>query len=339
MLEEYGTITRAAMRPYLRHRQPRRYLYDLMADYPSRGGRMLRPSLCIATARAFGAPAEEAVNSAVSLELMHTAFLVHDDIEDESEERRGQPTLPSSHGVALALNAGDGLALLALRPLLDNRPVLGDALSARILEEALSAAERSIEGQALDIGWRVENECRLEPADYLEMVMKKTCWYTTIHPLRVGALIGTEGAVDPDRFIRFGFFMGAAFQIQDDLLNLAGDPTRYGKEIGGDLRERKRTLALVRLLELVQDDETVSRELHTVLGMPSTEFEVDHANWLFELLEDHGCIEWARHYAHALAGAAEHECELAFDGTAPSDDRAFLEALPTWVLSRAEARA
>ena len=75
------------------------------------------------------------------------------------------------------------------------------------------------------------------------MVLKKTCWYTTIYPSRVGALIGTRGdASTSDRFIRFGFFLGAAFQIQDDLLNLVRRRTRYGKELDGDIWEGKRTL-------------------------------------------------------------------------------------------------
>ena len=109
------------MKPYLASREPSPYLYDLAADYPRRGGKMMRPSICIATARAFGARSSDAVRSAVAIELLHNAFLVHDDIEDESEMRRGEPALHSLHGVPLALNAGDAMLLLSLRPLLDNR--------------------------------------------------------------------------------------------------------------------------------------------------------------------------------------------------------------------------
>ena len=75
--------------------------------------------------------------------------------------------------------------------------------------------------------------------DYLDLVMRKTCWYTTIHPLRVGALIGSWGVADPDPMIDFGFHLGAAFQIRDDVLNIVGDPKVYGKEILGDLIEGK----------------------------------------------------------------------------------------------------
>src|ERR1700722_9708682 len=93
VLREYGGATRALLFEYLPRAEPRRYLYDLVADYPQRGGRAFRPSLCIATARAFGTPIEVALRTAVSIELMHNAMLIHDDIEDESEQRRGKPSM------------------------------------------------------------------------------------------------------------------------------------------------------------------------------------------------------------------------------------------------------
>src|SRR5208283_896914 len=98
LLREYGDATRAVLFDYLPTAEPRRYLYDLVADYPRRGGRAFRPSLCIATARAFGCPADAALRTAASIELMHNAMLIHDDIEDESEQRRGKPTMHTTHG-------------------------------------------------------------------------------------------------------------------------------------------------------------------------------------------------------------------------------------------------
>src|SRR5215831_12233791 len=113
LLREYGEATRSILFDYLPAADPRRYLYDLVADYPRRGGRAFRPSLCIATARAFGTPMEIALRTAVSIELIHNAMLIHDDIEDESEQRRGKPTMHVTHGVPMAINAGDMLSLLA----------------------------------------------------------------------------------------------------------------------------------------------------------------------------------------------------------------------------------
>ena len=128
-LAEYGAMTRAAMKAYFPAAEPRRHLYDLLTDYPQRGGKMMRSSLCIATARVFGASINEALLSAVAIELMHNALLIHDDIEDESEQRRDRPTLHAEHGIPLALNAGDALTLLSIRPLFDNFGRIGPRLA------------------------------------------------------------------------------------------------------------------------------------------------------------------------------------------------------------------
>jgi geranylgeranyl diphosphate synthase, type II len=234
MLREYGDLTRAALVNYLPSREPRRYLYDLLRDYPQRGGKMMRPSICIAAARLFGAPLENAMRTAVAIEMLHNALLIHDDIEDGSDTRRGRPTLHRLHGVPLALNAGDTLTLLSLRPLLENRTRIGDRLALRIIEEAERMAQESAEGQAMELGWRRYNAIEIGDADYLEMVLKKTCWLATIYPVRVGALIGSYDSVDLDPFLRYGFFLGAAFQIQDDLLNLVADKGDKRRYMGGE---------------------------------------------------------------------------------------------------------
>ena len=333
VLREYGDATRAVLFQYLPTAEPRKYLYDLVADYPRRGGRGFRPSLCIATARAFGAPPEAAIQTAVSIELMHNAMLIHDDIEDESDERRGRPTMHASEGVAIAINVGDMLSMLSMRPLLDNRRTLGHHLSMRILEETERMARESAEGQALELGWRRDNVNDVAEADYLEMVLKKTCWLATIHPCRVGALIGSSGQLDIDRFIRFGFFLGAAFQIQDDLLNLVGNGKSYGKELGGDILEGKRTLMLIRLFEEATEGERI--RLSAFLGQPRGERSAGDMQWVRERMDCYGCIEYARQVAHGLAGAAHHEFTLLFHHLPESRDKRFVEALSSWVIERA----
>lgn len=332
VLDEYGNRTRIALADYLGPREPHRHLYGPVADYPRRGGRMLRPSLCIATARAFGAPLERALRSAVALELLHNAFLVHDDVEDQSDERRGHPTLHSLHGVPIAVNAGDALTLLALQALLDNREAIGARLAMRVLEEAQRMATETVEGQAIELGWRRDNAHHLADADYLGMILKKTCWYTTLFPLRVGALIGTRSDANLDRFVRFGFFLGAAFQIQDDLLNLVGDGARYGKEIGGDLWEAKRTLMLIHLFRELGGAERM--HLVELLGRERSGRAQEDVGWMRARMEERGSLEHARCVAHALSGAAAHECQDALRDLPGSRDKAFIEALCTWVLAR-----
>ena len=224
------------------------YLAAPMRDYPTRGGKALRPSMCLATCEAFGGPLDDALPSAVAIELLHNAFLVHDDIEDASLLRRGEPTLHRRFGTPLALNAGDGLALQAMATLRENIDLLGPRLADRIMVEFDFMSQQTVAGQALELGWCRDNRIDLRPDDYLELIMKKTCWYTTVLPLRVGALVGSRGTAELDPMIEFGFHLGAAFQIRDDILNLVGDPDVYGKEALGDLREGKRTLMLIHLL-------------------------------------------------------------------------------------------
>jgi len=332
VLREYGEATRALLFQYLPTTEPRRYLYDLVADYPRRGGRAFRPSLCIATARAFGTPIELAMRTAVSIELIHNAMLIHDDVEDESEQRRGKPTMHASEGVPIAINVGDVLSLLAMRPLLDNRVVLGPEIALRILEETERMARESAEGQAFELGWRRDNVTNIGESDYLMMVLKKTCWLATIHPSRMGMLIGSRDTVDLDHCIRFGFFLGAAFQIQDDLLNLDGDATSYGKELGGDIREGKRTLMLIHLLENATPAER--NRIFAMLGQPGDSRTLRDIVWVRDRMDAYGSLHYARQVAHGLAGAAQYEFEQLYGHLPESRDKCFLRSLPMWVIER-----
>jgi geranylgeranyl diphosphate synthase type II len=333
VLGEYGELTRERLRSYLRGPDDDHPLYRLVSDYPERGGRSLRASLCVATARAFGAAPALALNSAVAIEILHNAFLVHDDVEDDSVERRGRPTLHLLHGVPTAVNVGDALAVLSLRPLIDNVGVLGPRLAMRVLQESERMARESVEGQAMELLWRQDNAVDLQPTDYLRLILKKTCWYTTIFPTRVGALIATRDRVDLDRYLRFAFFVGAAFQIQDDLLNLVGDEVRYGKELNGDIWEGKRTLILIHLLGAIAGADR--ERLVRLLGLPRNARTQADVAWVRAQMDRHGSIDYARQVAHALAGAATYEFAPAYAALPASRDKSFLEAVALWVLERA----
>jgi geranylgeranyl diphosphate synthase, type II len=334
VLADYGALCRKALEGYLAVQADRgaEYLGAAIRDYPGRGGRSLRASLCIAVARAFGAAPEDAVRTATALEMLHNAFLIHDDIEDASEERRGHPTLHRLHGVPIAINVGDALTVLSLRPLLENRDSLGLRVSLRVLEEAERMARETVEGQAIELGWRRENAVDLGEQDYLRMVLKKTCWYTMIFPLRVGALIGTRDGLDLDEFMRFGFFLGAAFQIQDDVLNLIGDQKQYGKELAGDLREGKRTLIVIHAMNQASAEERA--RLTELLALEPEQKQARDLRWVRELIERKGSIEYARHVAHGLAGAASLECERLFHDLPEGRDLQFVRELPSWVIRR-----
>ncbi|MEX5720833.1 polyprenyl synthetase family protein [Geodermatophilus maliterrae] len=324
-LAHYRDLTYDALLGQLPTREPRRYLYDLIAGQLSHAGKGLRPALCIATCRAFGGSTEQALPSAVSIELLHNAFLVHDDIEDGSLYRRNEAALYVEEGVPIALNVGDAMNVLSIGSLIENIPVLGADLSYRVFHEAQHLILQSVEGQALELGWTRDNVVDLTEDDYLRVVLKKTCWYTAIHPCRIGALIGTAGAVDADRFNLFGFLLGAAFQIQDDVLNLIGDQGRYGKEILGDIWEGKRTLMLVHALrECTADEREELRRVFSVGRDRRTERDVD---WVFRLFQRHGSIDFARAALRQVVHAAQDEFDDAYRDAPGVADRDFIRRL------------
>jgi geranylgeranyl diphosphate synthase type II len=330
-LDDYGAATREAINGYLLTSRRAPFLDDLMADYPTRGGKMMRPTICIANARVFGGRIEDVVPCAAAVEILHNGLLVHDDIQDSSELRRGLPTLHQLHGVPLALNAGDALIMLALRPLLDGLRPLSPSLSDRILDATQRMARETAEGQALELGWRDQPGSEVTEADYLTMVLKKTAWMATIWPAQVGLLVGSNGEADPDDLVRFGFFLGAAFQIEDDLRNLASSAT-YGKELNGDLFEGKRTLMLIHARRTASAAER--RTLDSFLGLTREERTAEGVRWVADLLRRQGSHEYGRAMAHAMAGAALHEFNAAYGALPVSRDKAFLGALPAWVFIR-----
>jgi len=201
--------------------EPHRWLYRVARDYPSRPGKSLRAAMCVATSRAFGGSDRDILPVAVAIELLHNAFLVHDDIVDGSERRRGRPTLTAEYGLGLALNAGDALAVLSNQVLRRHAATMEPQLAERLLNEFDSMALRTLEGQATELGWRRDRVDALDPDDYLDLIMHKTCWYTTVHPLRAGALIGSRAGADLRPMVRFGFYLGAV-RIEGRALGASG---------------------------------------------------------------------------------------------------------------------
>jgi geranylgeranyl diphosphate synthase, type II len=319
LLASYRRRTSEEIERRLPHGEPREWLYEPLADYPRRTGKGLRAALCLAACAAHGGQEDDALAAAAAIELAHSAFLVHDDIQDGSEWRRGHPTLHRRVGLPLAVNAGDALAVLSLEVLRADTGRLGRRLGLRILSEFSSAMWQTLEGQAVELGWRRDGVTNLSPQNYLELILRKTCWYTTIAPLRIGALIGSWGSADLQALSRFGLFLGAAFQITDDVLNLTGGQNAYGKEIRGDLREGKRTLMVIHLLSVAEPPHRDA--VAALLRGPAAERSDDRVDWLADLLERYGSIAFARDFARGVADAAAAAFPEAFR-TATRPERA-----------------
>lgn len=336
LLQRYGAATRAEVSRYLAAGGPSPFLDEMLADYPARGGKMLRPAICLANAALFAAqpgsaPSAEAVRAAAAIEMLHNALLIHDDVQDGSELRRGKPTLHALHGVPLAINAGDALLFAAFHPLIDAVSPLGGDVIRQVMEVTATMARQTAEGQALELGWRDRNVTGLSEADYMRMALKKTAWMGMIWPAQLGLIIGSRGRLDPEMVLRFGYFLGLAFQIEDDLRNLSEDPG-YGKEQNGDLAEGKRTLMLIHVRAAC--DAAERARLDAFLGLRREERCAEDVAWLAALMQARGSIDHARGVAAAMAGAAEHEFAAVYGALPPSEERAFLGSLVRWVFDR-----
>jgi geranylgeranyl diphosphate synthase type II len=316
-LAEYGGLARGTLLERLPDGEPSKYLYQPMRDFCARSGKGLRPALLIASCRAFGGQLKDALTSAAALELLHNAFLIHDDIQDQSESRRGVPCLHAQLGAPLAINIGDAMMASAFRLLRGNFTLLGPQTAWRVLDEFDHLISETLEGQAMELGWIRDNELALGPSDYLRMTLKKTCWYSFIHPCRIGAVIARRGDANLDAFNVFGFFLGAAFQIRDDILNLTGSRDRYGKEILGDIYEGKRTLMLGRLAGLL--DQSEHARLSRFLATPRSQRQESEVAWVFDAMERHDCVAFARRAAARLVEGARAAFPTAFAGASGVD--------------------
>lgn len=325
-------------------------LYDLLLDYPFRGGKMLRPTMCISAARAVGGMGQVALSTAAALELYHNAFLIHDDIEDGSESRRGKGTLHHNIGIPRAINVGDATNVLAVGLLLENLSAIGVTKTLNVLHEIEFMARQSVEGQAMELDWVAENTDNLSDRDYFKMCVKKTCWYSFMTPCRIGLIVGNSSAnpqdlVEPLAGVtRFGMILGIAFQIQDDLLNLVGDMKAYGKEIGGDIYEGKRTLMLNHAI--AHSSPVESRRMLEILATPRPEKTPEQVEFVMEQMRQYGSIEHGWAVARSLAQkAADILDSLDFmepetpirpgeKWQTPVHDRRFLKELINYVIYR-----
>jgi geranylgeranyl diphosphate synthase, type II len=292
--------------------------YALLRDYPARGGKRLRGRFVLAATRAHGGDAARAMAPAAALELFQNWVLVHDDIEDDSDERRGAPALHRQVGAPIAINVGDAMHVYMWALLLDlKKDERFDADAIR--REFVRLIHRTAEGQHLDLAWVHGGRFHVDEADYLKMVTLKTSWYTVIGPLNLGA--HASGRTPDPAFETYGARLGAAFQIRDDVLNLTPG-VAIGKEFAGDLFEGKRTLVLAHLFAHATPDE--AGEAEALLARPRPAKRPEDVARLLALIERHGSLRHAQAVAEREADAALTGLREAF---AVLPDAAAAEAL------------
>ena len=224
-------------------------------------GKRLRPVLCLLATEAVGGSYRLALPAASAVELVHSFSLVHDDIEDNSPERRHRPTLWKLWGRPQAINAGDVLFAIAFETVA-RLSELGHP-SSLVLQAAnlLSlTCRRLCEGQYMDISF--EGRQRVSEQEYYEMIAGKTASLIACSA-QLGALVGSGTLDSAEPWRRFGFHLGLAFQIQDDILGIWGEESQTGKPRGDDIRQRKKTLPILYALNSAQ--EPTSSRLQAIL--------------------------------------------------------------------------
>ncbi len=279
-----------------------RYLYGPLARYSANGGKRHRPVVCSLGCMAVGGDPHRAASAGVAVEHFHTAALIHDDIADEGELRRGEPCLHLTQGIGLAINDGD-LALSQVTGSVLGDPGLDDATKVRVLGELVTMTTHTIEGQALDIGWARDDRWDIAVDDYIEMATHKTAYYSVAVPLACGAIIGGGTDEQVEALRAFGISTGLAFQLQDDLLNLVGEKESTQKDFRSDITEGKRTLLVVHAL----GDPEVADELKAILGEHTS--DTVRLARAVELIEQAGSVDYVRSYSLDLVRAAKEALE------------------------------
>ena len=302
---------------YARHVQSRVELIPEIGRYiQNSGGKRVRPAVLLMAARLSGYSGEQSVNYASVVEFIHTATLVHDDIIDDADLRRGKAAVHSRWGNDVTVLLGDYLYIKSM----------GMALSYDSLELVRLLCDvtlRMIEGELYQL--TKAGNVDITEEDHFEIIRRKTA-YLFGGCAEIGGMLGGVGEDERHALREYGFSLGIAFQLVDDLLDYTADKSALGKPIGGDLREGKVTLPAILLL---QRDSGRARELIRAAVSDRT---IEQKDWdeLQDLLHEHRAVEHAYDRAVEYATSAK-QC---LDVFPPSPERDALAALPDYVLAR-----
>ncbi len=298
-------------------------LWRSMSYYPEAGGKRLRPFLAMISAGALGEDEEKAVPYGIALEFVHNFTLVHDDIMDQDQKRRGRPTLHRKIGDAQAINAGDGLFALAFE-ILSQTEIEGERIR-KLLKVLSSSVVKIAEGQQEDL--KFEKTYDISEEEFIEMIEKKTAYLFEAATIG-GAIIANASSEEIDAMERYAKKMGIAFQIQDDYLDLMGDEEEIGKDVGSDIRAGKRTLMVIRalselpeskkerLIDILEKDDLISKEIKEAL----------------DLMAEGNALEYARELAETYAEEAKKE----LDHLPDTEQKNILEELVDYMIQRSK---
>jgi geranylgeranyl diphosphate synthase type II len=256
-------------------------LYEANDYFLGLGGKRIRPVMCLMGNELFDEIHADAWQVAMAIELFHNFTLIHDDIMDAAPLRRGLETVHYKYGSNTALLAGDVMLVVAYEYL--NK--INSSYLKRIINIFSKTAKEVCEGQQLDMDFEKLQTVSLD--DYLKMIELKTSVLLAAS-LQMGAIIGGAGEGNCNHLYAFGKNLGIAFQIQDDYLDAFGDPEKFGKAAGGDIKQNKKTFLLIHALETANTDQ--KEELNNLLK----EDAADKVQRVLKIFRDCNVDEWAK---------------------------------------------
>ena len=294
---------------------------SIVSEYPERKGKYLRPALVLLTAKAMGYSQKKAIKTAAAMQISEDWILNHDDIEDDSLQRRGKPALHQMIGKELAINAADGLHILMWKVLRDNLELVGTAKGKEILDEFCQMLTRTILGQTVEIKWTQENRTDLADKDVLFILESKTGYYTIAGPMRLGAILAGANKEQLNKLYQFGKLLGYCFQIRDDLLDLTSDFAGLKKQTGNDIYEGKRTIMLTHLLRVIKGKD--KKRLSKIMKKKREEKTKSEVKWVIEMMEKYGSLNHGRKLAEQLSSQAKtyFDKKLGFLSCQPARDQ------------------
>ncbi|MCK0190479.1 polyprenyl synthetase family protein [Arenibacter sp. F20364] len=240
-IEEYRSDFMAHMENKVKIKEPVN-LYEPISYILNLGGKRLRPVLTLMTTEIFGGDYKKALDASLAIEVFHNFSLVHDDIMDEAPLRRGKQTLHKKWDLNTGILSGDAMLIYSYQ-LLESYP---EAIFKKLMQVFSQTALEVCEGQQYDVDF--ENREDVTIPEYLIMIQNKTA-VLVASAMKMGAIIADESDEVQDLIYDFGKNLGIAFQLQDDYLDAFGDPKSFGKQVGGDIIENKKTFLYLQALE------------------------------------------------------------------------------------------
>lgn len=256
-IEEYRTEFIAYLESRIKTKEPRN-LYEPMTYILGLGGKRLRPVLTLMSVEIFGKDHKEALDAALAIEVFHNFSLVHDDIMDDAPLRRGKETVHEKWNVNAGILSGDAMLISAYQ-LFENY----EGETFRKLAQLFSKTAIEVcEGQQYDIDFETRDDVTI--SEYLKMIEYKTAVLVAA-ALKMGGIIAKASEKEQNNIYEFGKNLGIAFQLQDDYLDAFGNPETFGKQVGGDIIENKKTFLYLRALEASSSEQ--QRELQDLYSV------------------------------------------------------------------------